>query len=736
MDSAEPTVHASLGGRTGVVERDEVLVSAVRQSLCELNASSVTTYLYASGTSTLEAAVVAVAPMGVASLDTLPADDSAYASAVAFRTGAVTTRRSIDFLGEHPDLAVSVAFPFTCAAVPLYSPPLRFGAIAASWPEVSHVLTTDEQASLRRTAHTVASKLKECVAYGVSVEPSTVPVVVPGPPEGRTAGDVHISAPLTAPLMYHLHKLALLLTAAQRTSDAAVLVLERALPVFHAQAIAISLIDADRLRVVGASGCSREFLRTLNGLPLTAPVPETEAIAGMRRIVCRPEQTRGRMLEGNAAMTAAVDDDGSWTVLPLIASGKPVGACSLGFASSDDVALAEHGVLTALATLLGQTFERTQLHDAQHALADKLQQALLPRLLLQPPGVVATSRYVPTAGGIDLGGDWYDLISLPDHGVAAVVGDVQGHNTTAAVVMGQVRSAVRAYATEGHDPVTVLSRTNRLMLDLDTGLFATCCCVWLDPSTGTATIATAGNPAPYLHAPDGSQPLGPIDIGVPLGIETDPEYQATEVLLQPGTLLALYTDGLDSTGKGAPQALEEAFRASESELELLGDRIVGQGDGHRGYSDDVALLLLRYEGSAHEARPNIHHFDIQRRDLLGVQRTRAYLRTWLHSWRLEEMTDTAELLASEVVTNALVHGDSDVSVDVRKYPDHLRVEVRDSDPRQARPVTLPRAEDQAEGGRGLVIVSALASSWGNSPNGRGKTVWFTLPMAESEGLPE
>jgi anti-sigma regulatory factor (Ser/Thr protein kinase) len=122
--------------------------------------------------------------------------------------------------------------------------------------------------------------------------------------------------------------------------------------------------------------------------------------------------------------------------------------------------------------------------------------------------------------------------------------------------------------------------------------------------------------------------------------------------------------------------------------------------------------------------------------LQGVHRTRKELREWLRSWSLDSAVDEAELLTSEVVTNALVHGDSDVSVCVRQYPDHIRVEVRDSDPHPARPVTVPRAEDEAEGGRGLLIVSALASGWGNSPSGRGKTVWFELPTEAGSKTPQ
>jgi hypothetical protein len=202
--------------------------------------------------------------------------------------------------------------------------------------------------------------------------------------------------------------------------------------------------------------------------------------------------------------------------------------------------------------------------------------------------------------------------------------------------------------------------------------------------------------------------------------------------MEPGTLLVLYTDGLSGgVGELSRETLEAAVAAYGDELERLGDGLMGSGVGQDRRADDAALLLLRYEGPEREVKESIRRLHLHRHDFQGVRRARRFLTTSLDTWHLASLSDSAEVLASEVVTNALVHGDSDVDVCLRKYPDHLRVEVRDSDSHPAMLVDLGPDEDKAEGGRGLVIVSALASSWGNSPSGRGKTVWFEMDTQEA-----
>lgn len=718
-----------------MADRDTLLSGAAARALSDLGASAVTVYLYDDTSRTLIAVVASMTPMGTGSMERVPVDDFAYASATAYQTGDLVTAHSVQELGSHPEMAVFAPFPFTVTSVPLGTRDRPLGVLATYWPHMFRKLSDDERRYLRETAATTGRALQRLADAGVPLTPPPVPHVIAsdtggaatGLSEGLTGTRPVDRMTRTTPLIYHLHKLANSLIGTVRTEVAADLALERVIEGFHARSMAITLVEGDRLRVIGARGCSREFLRDLNGRSLGQPSLETDAVTQMRQVVQGPPDDAddaARSADGTGSRDTRV-----WAVLPLLAGGHAIGSCSIGFSPEQTGVVNEHSVLIALATLLGQTFERTRLYDAQHTLAQKLQQALLPRLLPQLAGVLTTTRYVPTSGGIELGGDWYDLINLADGRIAAVIGDVQGHNISAAVVMGQLRSAVRAYAAEGHDPASVLARTNRLLVDLDTDRFATCCLVWLDPRSGTAEIVSAGHHQPLIRFPDGRYRSGGVEVGIPMGIEPDVQYRATEVRLDPGTLVALYTDGLVGTDgpddETVRAAMEEALAGAGDELETLGDRMIGGIADRPARADDSALLLMRYEGASAQAQLHVRRLAIHRRDLQGVRRARQFLREWLRSVELAGMTEEAELLASEVVTNALVHGDSDVDIHVRRYPERVRIEVRDSDPHLALPAPAT-AEDEAEGGRGLVIVSAVASAWGNSPTGRGKTVWFEL----------
>jgi serine phosphatase RsbU (regulator of sigma subunit)/anti-sigma regulatory factor (Ser/Thr protein kinase) len=731
-----------------------------------MRASAVTVYLYEPRARALIATVVSITPLGTGSVERVRVDDSVYASAVAFRTGKVATAHSIQELGSHPELAVFAPWPFTVTSLPLLSPTRRFGTLAVYWPQTLRRLSPRERHYLEEAAAGTGRELDRLADRGASMTPPSVPYVVT--PGAATGARTSLSAAgpggtaqvpwseqdaRTTPLIYHLHKLANALMSAEDTQEAVDLALERVTNGFHADAMAISLVEGDRLRVVGSRGCSREFLRRLNGQLLGGPLPESDAVARKQQIIESPSMggwppaaapepgtaaealvgdaqvaDEGQRVPGSASGTRASQ---VWAVLPLLVGGHAVGSCSIGFRADQADAVTEHSVLIALATLLGQTFERTRLYDAQHTLAQKLQQTLLPRRLPQLAGVLTTSRYLPSSGGIELGGDWYDLISLPDRRIGAVIGDVQGHSISAAVVMGQLRSAVRAYAAEGHDPGTVLSRTNRLLVELDTDRFATCLCLWLDPSTGQVETVTAGHHPPVIRTPDGAYHGHEITPGIPLGIQHDARYETTRLTLVPGTLITLYTNGLVDAGTrqgphSVQHALEAALADSGGELETLGDRMIGRLTEGPARADDAALLLIRFEGASVQAHLHVQRFAVHRRDLQGVRRARRFVRDWLHSVELASISEEAELLASEVVTNALVHGDSDVDIHVRRYPQRVRIEVRDSDPHLALPAGPAPADDEAEGGRGLVIVSAMASAWGNSPSGRGKTVWFEL----------
>ncbi|MGX5185448.1 ATP-binding SpoIIE family protein phosphatase [Streptomyces avermitilis] len=709
-------------------DREQLLVSAAEEVVRGLGASAATVFLKVPGAPELRSAVVALTAMGVGALERIALDDDSYASSRAWRSGRVEVASNVEILAGHPNLTVFASFPLEGAAAPLFSSTRRFGTLTAFWQRAGVEATELERERLAAAAASLARDLDRLADHGISMDPPRIPHVVAV--EGWGAGAESVASS-TTPLIYHLHKLAMLLATVVHTRDAVEMSMQRVMDGLQARAAAICLIDGDRLTVAGAAGCANEFVRTLHGSLLGHRRPETEAVDRQQQLLYVPAdaQTAGRLPEPMS------DQECFWVILPLLAGRRAVGALSMAFGGKRGDIIAGQGPLTALATAIGQAVERTQMDEVRHALADDLQRALLPSVLPQPAGVVSTSRYASATSGIELGGDWYDLITLPENRVVMVIGDVQGHNTAAAVVMGELRSAVRAYTTEGHDPGVVLGRANQLLIGLDTDLFATCCCVWLDADTGRAQIATAGHPPPLMRTADGRMPPVSVEAGMPLGIAPEADFKVTDLQLEPGTLLAFYTDGLAGVGSDVDPGVVSAAFDDPGNLESVGDQLIrGFSKSPLRHADDAALLLVAYEGPSAEAQRNVRQLRIHRRDLLGAQRTRRLLREWLKGWELSAMADEEELLVSEVVTNGLVHGDSDVYVYVRKYPERIRVEVRDSDPHLAQAVTVPREEDQAEGGRGLVIVSALASAWGNSPSGRGKTVWFELPTPDTHGV--
>lgn len=701
-------------------ERESVLSVTALGLLRDLGASAVGVYLLVPEANALRAALVAVSSTGMGAVEEVPLTDDIFPSAYAYRTGEVRIGSSNDILERYPGLSVLIPFTYTIAAAPLLHGDRVLGTVTAYWLDERAEAAMDT-GLLARGTDRLAARLGELARDGASLVPPRIPHVVSGAAPRRGAA--------SASVLFHLHRLAVLLKDAPSTQAAAEAAIERMVSGFGARAAAIALTDAERLVVAGSYGCARDYLKSLSGARLNSPFPEAVALARSRHLVYPPADPRTRD-------RWAGEEEGlrcSWLILPLTAGDRAVGTCSLGFTGAG--LLKEPLAMSGLSSMLSHTLERTKLNGARYALAEHLQEALLPRNLPQPPGVVSANRYRPAVAGIELGGDWYDVIEPADGGVGMVIGDVEGHNAEAAVVMGQLRSAVRAYAAEGHGPAEVLARTDVLLAGLHTGVFATCCCLWLDPDTGSARLATAGHPLPLLRTPDGEfLRAGPV-AGPPLGVTGDAgdaAYEETRLTLPVGTLIALYTDGLVGPGEDLTvEAFEAALKRSGPELEGLADHLVAEADRLPAKRcDDRALLLVRYEGLPRLVEPNVRELRIHRRDMQGARLARHLLREWLGDWRLAETADEAELLMSEVVTNGIVHGDSDVSIIVRKYPAYLRVEVRDSDPRPAHAVATPRAEDQEEGGRGLLIVTTLAAAWGNSPAGRGKTVWFELSLGD------
>ncbi|MFB7505804.1 SpoIIE family protein phosphatase [Streptomyces broussonetiae] len=403
----------------------------------------------------------------------------------------------------------------------------------------------------------------------------------------------HSLAPLYRPIA-----LAIALTDAVTARQVSAVVMQELLPAFGGRCLAIYLLQDRHLYLAWETGFPPGFLAPFEGTGLDAHLPGVETL------------TTGRPLffESMQQLTAAYPGipldatEGARAFLPLIASGRPVGSCILGFDRSRCISTEERTVLTALAGLIAHAMERAQRYDSEAALARGLQQALLPRRLSTHPRVETAGRYLPGTQGMDVGGDWYDVVEAGD-AIALVIGDVQGHGVQAAATMGQLRSAVRAFALGDRPPDEVMSGTNRLLIDLDPGQFASCCYLRLDPATGRARVARAGHPPPLLRSPDGRTRLLDIPGGVVLGVDPQARYPVAGLLLEPDAILALYTDGLvERPGADIDDGIaalrlalsragSAAGRRGGRSLAGVADRLTATARHAADRPDDVALLL-------------------------------------------------------------------------------------------------------------------------------------------------
>ncbi|MFF3322478.1 SpoIIE family protein phosphatase [Streptomyces sp. NPDC002889] len=295
----------------------------------------------------------------------------------------------------------------------------------------------------------------------------------------------------------------------------------------------------------------------------------------------------------------------AWAAIPMADSRGPIGVCLMGFPSPQEFGPEEQALLAALAGLLAQSLERAGMYESQHALATELQRGILPPGPLSAPGLTIAARYQAATSGMWIGGDWYDAICLPDGAVALVIGDVQGHSVHAASLMGKLRTAIHAYACEGHGPAAVLARTNRLLVefdpDPDRAMLATCCYLLIRPAEGTLEACTAGHLAPALIAPGEPPRLLDIAGGLPLGVDPQAQYPTERIPVLPGSVLAVTTDGLLEAAGGDIGVAVEAFLArlagaATADLEVLADELLAGVQRAPRRSDDIALLLARLTG--------------------------------------------------------------------------------------------------------------------------------------------
>lgn len=523
-----------------------------------------------------------------------------------------------------------------------------------------------------------------------------------------------------------VQRLAAMLATAGTVRDVSQAVVAALRKPLEADRIALAELEGDRLVVTVLDPPEPESWPELWRMEWRSEWPDAP-VRAMPTLAAALREGRARIWPAGTPLEPALADvgPGGLAVLPLPAGNRMAGACLIGWDTPHDFGPDERALLTASAGLAGQALMRAHAFDAEHELVGMLQRQLLPRRLPKLPGAVAVARYLPTTAGLEVGGDWYDVIPLPDNHVALVIGDVQGHNASAATLMGQMRTALRAYAVEGHPPDVVVSHANRLLMDLETDLFATCCYVDVDMEEGSAWYVRAGHLPPVLRHPDGSTEMPDVEGGPPLGVVRQADFPLSVLRLQPGTVVALTTDGLVESADadidvGLDRLAHELSLSDPADLGLVADALLGNARR----SDDVALLLLRYDGMT--LRPQRESWTVWRVPE-AVGHTRRFTRRTLRAWGVTpDDMDSVLLVVSELVTNALVHTDGQVRLDLTLLENKLRVSVADSSART--PVKPTSIGWEATGGRGILLVEAMSETWGTVPVSGGKQVWAELAV--------
>ncbi|WP_351232118.1 SpoIIE family protein phosphatase [Streptomyces sp. NPDC002133] len=479
--------------------------------------------------------------------------------------------------------------------------------------------------------------------------------------------------------------------------------------------------------------------RTL--VPPASPVAEVLR-TGKSRLEPKVDATPGGWIDQSPALAQSIREHDIHSVMVVAIRARCV---LLGMAvfirtrnpmpfQEADLLLAEELVSRAAVSL-----DKARQYCREHTAALALQRNLLPHRLRGGAAVEAASRYQPADIDRGVGGDWFDVIPLSGARVALVVGDVVGHGINAAAAMGRLRTAIRTLADMELPPDELLARLDDTVQRLaeadadapDQGtavVGATCLYAVYDPVTRRCTMAAAGHPPPAIIDPQGKVTFPDLPTGVPLGIGLGVFFEAMELELPEGSLIALYTDGLIETRdhdiEHGMHRLGTALAQPELSLEELCTRAMAPVEDQAA-CDDTSLLLVRTRtlSPAQVASWTLAS------DGTVLHRAQNLAAGQLAAWGLEALEGSMKLIVSELVTNAVRHSDGPIRLRLIQH-EVLTVEVSDADicpppMRSARPVD--------EHGRGLAMVAQLSRRWGTRPAQDGKVLWAEADLAHTSG---
>lgn len=381
--------------------------------------------------------------------------------------------------------------------------------------------------------------------------------------------------------------------------------------------------------------------------------------------------------------------------------GQTLGVLQLFDKEGGDFTDADEAIVLQLAQLAASAIEKERLLQAQLRLAQTLQRSLLPERLPDVPGVEMAARYAPGAFEVDVGGDWYDALTLPDGDLFLVIGDVVGKGVEAAAAMGQLRNSLRAYAFEGFEPAASLERLNLLVNTLGGSEFATVLAARLTPSTGHLRYASAGHPPPLLVSPGGVVEYLEGAQSVPIGVVARPTWEESRRTLKADSTLVLYTDGLVESRTVhldvGMARLADAARGGGDPADLV-DRLLAVSSAE-AQRDDSAILAVRVTAGAEQFRLRLPA------DFASVSAVRHRLRAFLAACGVDDLTtDEVTLACSEAAANAVEHPvaprHDSIEVEASVGEEAIRVLVRDFGQWRDAPATSDR-------GRGLALMGML-----------------------------
>ncbi|WP_344014466.1 SpoIIE family protein phosphatase [Streptomyces thermospinosisporus] len=455
-----------------------------------------------------------------------------------------------------------------------------------------------------------------------------------------------------------------------------------------------------------------------------------EVLRGVRPVFTDAPAARAALPELLGEGRESAVPDGQRAILAPLRGRRRVIGAALFLRGTERIPFEADDLLVAaqLATHSALGIDKAVLYGREAYIADELQRTMLPENLPRCTGVRLASRYLPAAETARVGGDWYDAIPLPGSRVALVVGDVMGHSMTSAAIMGQLRTTAQTLAGLDLPPQEVLHHLDEQAQRLGVDRMATCLYAVYDPVAHRITVANAGHPPPVLLHLGGDAEVLQVPAGAPIGVG-GVDFEAVELDAPAGATLLLYTDGLVESRlrdvwTGIEQLREKLAATAQltgpghaPPLEALCDEVLDMlGPGDR--DDDIALLAARFDGIAPS---DVAYWFLEPEDA-APGRARRLARRALSRWGMEELSDSVELLVSEVVTNAVRYATRPVTLRLLRT-DVLRCEVGDDVPQLPR---LRQARATDEGGRGLYLVNRLARRWGATRLSTGKVVWFEL----------